>query len=75
MCYRTRMSRLEETIERLRALPDSDKDGVAAQIDLLLDADDLLSPEQWAEIEARLDQNEATTPHEEVVRAFKDRAR
>lgn len=34
-----------------------------------------VSPEQWAEIEARLDADEAMTPHAEVVRAFRDRIR
>lgn len=69
------MTKLEQTIERLRALPEGDKDGVAAQIDLLLDGDDLLTPEQWADIEARLDQNETMVPHEEVASAFRNRTR
>ena len=69
------MTNLDATIQRLRALPDSEKDAVAARIELLLDgdADDLLSPEQWAEIEARLDSDEGFTPHEEVVRDFRER--
>ena len=69
------MTNLDATIQRLRALPDSEKDAVAARIELLLDgdADDLLSPEQWAEIEARLDSDEGFTPHEEVVRDFHER--
>lgn len=69
------MAKLEDTIERLRALPADAQDGVAAQIDLLLDQgdEDLLSAEQWAEIEARLDQAEGFTPHADVVKAFRDR--
>ena len=35
--------------------------------------DDLLTEEQWAEIEARLDRPEKFIPHEEVVRRFKAR--
>jgi hypothetical protein len=36
-------------------------------------AGDLLTPEQWAEIEARLDSSEGFTPHADVKRAFRDR--
>lgn len=67
------MTKLEATIERMRALPKAEQDALAAQIDQLLDADDLLTPEQWAMVEARLDANEDFVPHEEVVRAFRDR--
>jgi hypothetical protein len=65
------MSNLDATIARLRALSEAEQDALAAQIDLLLDqgADDLLTPEQWAEIEARLDKSEGFTPHEDVKRA------
>lgn len=69
------MSNLDATIARLRALPKTEQEALAAQIDLLLDqaGEDLLSAEQWAEVEARLDRPEGFTPHEEVVRAFRDR--
>lgn len=69
------MSNLDATIERLRALPDSEKDLVAAQIDMLLDggADDLLTDEEWAEIEARLDSEEANIPHDDVMREARER--
>lgn len=67
------MANLDATIARLRALPQADQDALAAQIDLLLEAKDLLTPEQWAEIEARLDAGEVLTPHEDVVRAFRQR--
>lgn len=69
------MSNLDATIARLRALPEAEQDALAAQIDLLLDQgpEDLLTPVQWAEIEARLDISEGFTPHAEVVRAFRDR--
>lgn len=71
------MSNLDATIARLRALPRQQQDAVAAQIDLLLDegAEDLLTAEQWAEIEARLDQPGSFTSHEEVVRSFRDHFR
>jgi hypothetical protein len=68
------MANLDTTIARLRALPKADQEALAAQIDLLLDEEDLLNAEQWAEIEARLDSGEALTPHEDVVRAFRDAA-
>jgi hypothetical protein len=66
------MADLDLTIARLRALPEKEQEALAAQIDLLLKGDDLLTPEQWAEIEARLDSGEPLTPHSEVVRAFRD---
>lgn len=71
------MANLDATIARLRALPKAEQDAVAAQIDLMLGdgLEDLLSPEQWAEIEARLDSGETLTPHEDVVRDFRNRFR
>jgi hypothetical protein len=68
------MSNLDATIARLKALPQAEQEAVAAQIDLLLDqaGEDLLTPEQWAEIEARLDSGEGLTPHEDVVRDFRN---
>lgn len=71
------MSNLDATIARLKALPKAEQDAVAAQIDLILDqsAEDLLTPEQWAEIEARLDSGEGLTPHEDVVREFRNKLR
>ena len=71
------MSNLDATIARLRALPKPQQDALAAQIDLMLDegGEDVLTPEQWAEIEARLDRPEGFTPHEDVVRSFRDRFR
>jgi hypothetical protein len=69
------MSNLDATIARLKALPEEERDAVAAQIDQLLDAEDLLTPEQWAEIEARLDSDESFTAHEDVVRDFQNRFR
>jgi hypothetical protein len=69
------MANLDTTIARLRALPKKEQEALAAQIDLLLDetGEELLSAEQWAEIEARLDSGEAMTSHDDVVRAFRDR--
>jgi hypothetical protein len=71
------MSHLDATIARLKALPEREQEAVAAQIDLMLDegGDDLLTPEQWAEIEARLDRPGNFTPHEDVARAFHHRFR
>lgn len=71
------MSNLDATIARLKALPKAEQEAVAAQIDQLLDsgAVDLLSAEQWAAIEARLDSGEGFTPHEDVAREFRDKFR
>lgn len=60
---------LDEAITRLRKLPDEQQQQAAA---LLLDflengEDDYdLTPEQWAEIERRLDSNEEFATDEEV---------
>jgi hypothetical protein len=71
------MSDLDATIARLKALPKPEQEAVAAQIDLMLDegVQDLLTPEQWAEIEARLDRPDNFTSHEDGVRSFHDRFR
>lgn len=71
------MANLDSTIARLRSLPEKEQEAIAAQIDLMLDeaGEDLLSAEQWAAIEARLDADERMTPHEDVVRAFHNRPR
>jgi|CXWL01.1.fsa_nt_gi hypothetical protein len=68
------MSNLDATIARLRALPKREQEALAAQIDLMLDqgGDDLLMPERWAAIEARLDSPEVLTPHAEVARDFRN---
>lgn len=54
------MANLDSTIARLRSLPEKEQEAIAAQIDLMLDeaGEDLLSAEQWAAIEARLDADE-----------------
>jgi hypothetical protein len=69
------MSNLDATIARLRALSETEQDALAAQIDLLLDQgpEDLLTSQQWAEIEARLDVPEGFTPNAQVRQAFRDR--
>lgn len=66
------MSDLDATIARLKALPKGEQDAVAAQIDLMLDqgSENLLTPEQWAEIEVRLESDERLTPHGDIVRDF-----
>ena len=71
------MSNLDATIARLKALPTREQEALAAQIDLMLvqGEDDLLTPEQWVEVEARLDSQEGLTPHADVVRDFRNRLR
>jgi hypothetical protein len=69
------MVRFDAVIDRLRALPDDRKEAIAVQIDLMLDDDasDPLTPEQWADLEARLDLEAADIPHADVVADFKAR--
>lgn len=69
------MTKLEAVIERLRALPEAEQEMRAVEIELLLkDGQSLLTPEQWAELERRLaNENEATVPHEDVVARMRTR--
>jgi hypothetical protein len=67
------MTKLDAAIQRLRALSEEEQEAIAAQIELILDTAEVLTPEQWAEIEARLDADEGFAAHDEVVRAFRDR--
>ncbi len=63
------MTRLEAVIEKLRALPAEEQESWAAEIEFLLDNPaPVLSPEEWAELDRRMnDPDEARIPHEEVV--------
>lgn len=65
------MSRMDAVIERLRALPESQQEQLAAGIESLLDLDlseSMLTPEQWAEVERTLANDDGIRiPHEEVV--------
>ena len=71
------MANLDATIARLKALPKAEQEALAAQIDQILDqsGEEVLSAEQWAAIEARVDSGEALTPHEDVVRDFRNQLR
>ena len=69
------MANLDAAIARLKALPKGEQEALAAQIDLMLDQGgaDSLTPEQWTEIEARLESSEGFTPHADVARDFRNR--
>jgi hypothetical protein len=64
------MTKLESIIARIKQLPAERQDHIAAEIEFMLDHDygeSLLTKEQWAEVEAALnDPSEPTVPHEQV---------
>ncbi len=71
--YHSAMTKLEATIERLRAAPRQLQELIAAQIESALTPAHLLSDEELAEIAKSIDESEVLTPHEEVVRQFRER--
>jgi hypothetical protein len=58
LCYAAMMSKLDEALEKLRALPKDRQEAVVRQllqfIDHETDHDEFLTPEQWAELERRV---------------------
>ena len=68
------MSKLDNVIERIRQLPQERQDALAAKMEVMLNHDDgesLLTDEQWAEVQAELDDpNPELVPHEQVVAEF-----
>ena len=63
------MTRLDAAIDRLRAMPEADQDMMAAEIEALLaEPASMLTPEQWAEVEAELDSDDGVRlTHNEVM--------
>jgi hypothetical protein len=63
------MSRLEDAIERLRALSAEEQDKLATEIEgLLSEPTTILSRQQWLEVEQELDTDDGVRlPHSEVM--------
>jgi hypothetical protein len=63
------MSRLEDAITRLRALPEAEQDMLAGEIEgLLTEPASLLTPAQWAEVEVELDTDDGVRlSHNDVM--------
>ena len=66
---------LAEAISRLRELPEERQQAAALMILDFIDhgEDDVLTAEQWAEIERRLDEEDDEIASDEEVKAFFDR--
>lgn len=69
------MTRLEAVIERLRTLPENQQEVVAEEIEsLLATGGSILSPEQWAEVEREIDEDDGVRiPHADVMARMKAR--
>jgi hypothetical protein len=63
------MSRIEDAIDRLRALPEAEQDMIAGEIEALLaEPASLLAPAQWAEVEAEIDTDDGVRlSHNDVM--------
>lgn len=63
------MTRMEAAIERLQALPEAEQEMIAAEIEALLsEPTSMLTPEQWAEVEVELDNDDGVRlTHNEVM--------
>ena len=62
------MSKLDLLMERVRALPQSEQDMLADELERLLDdPGSALTPEQWAEVERELDENDGVAIANEDV--------
>jgi len=63
------MSRIEDAIERLRALPEAEQEMLAAEIEgLLAEPASMLTPAQWIEVEREIDSDDGVRlSHAEVM--------
>lgn len=64
------MTKLDLLLARIRKLSPEQQDAVVEQIEFALDsqgAGSLLTDEEWAEIEATLDDDQEDIPHAQVV--------
>jgi hypothetical protein len=64
------MTKLDLVLERLRKLPPDQQEAMAIEIELRLDnvgEGSAFSDEEWAEIEASMEDDDETIPHEQVV--------
>lgn len=63
------MTKLDQVLERIRALPPERQEAMAVQIDFLLEdeGESLLTDEQWARVEAALaNKDEPVVEHDDV---------
>jgi hypothetical protein len=69
------MSRIEAAIERLRALPESQQEMMASEIEgLLAEPSSMLSMAQWAEVEEELQNDDGQRmAHSEVMSLMRAR--
>lgn len=69
------MTRLDAAIDRLRALPEAEQEMLAAEIEsLLAEPASMLTPQQWAEVEAELDGDDGVRlTHAEVMLRMRTR--
>ncbi len=64
------MSRLEDAIERLRALPEAEHEMLAGEIEgLLAEPDSLLTLAQWSEVETEIDTDDGVRLSQSEVMA------
>jgi len=64
------MSKLDLVIERVRKLPPERQEALAAEIELWLEGaetESMFSEEEWAAIEASMDDRGPDIPHEQVA--------
>lgn len=69
------MSRIEDAIERLRALPEAEQEMLAGEIEsLLAEPASMLSPAQWIEVEREIDSDDSVRlSHSEVMARMRTR--
>jgi hypothetical protein len=69
------MSRLDDVIERLRALPEAEQEMVAGEIEgLLAEPDSLLTLAQWSEVEQEIDTDDGVRlSHSAVMTSMRAR--
>ena len=68
------MTKLDLVVERIRQLPPDRQEAMAVEMEFLLrdeGSGNLLTDEQWAEVQSELDDpNPELIPHEQVVTEF-----
>ena len=69
------MSRIEDAIERLRALPEAEQEMLAGEIEgLLTEPASMLTPGQWSEVEQEIDTDDGVRlAHGEVMSRMRAR--
>ena len=69
------MSRLDDTIDRLRALPETEQEMLAGEIEALLtEPASLLTPAQWNDVEHEIDTDDGVRlSHSDVMARMRTR--